>query len=207
MSEKKLEKLSSQEKSPAIISELRDKAKALSGEAKKIPRSIEALLDKYEEFIEEGMLTPAQIKKEYEELLAMRTLKSLTQKAKKLFRMLGELDLLGGKIQTVNEILFFQFSTSDKKSIKIHLNIDRVWLKENGLEQFKERLEEGFRKIAEVVKENEQIKAVSMKSSMVKNNKKGVRELGFKIDEEIAEFAFMAREEFLEKYLAENKDN
>ena len=171
----------------------------------KLLKKINSLLDGYEASLEKEMLTPAEIKREFNELLLIRGGKKILTKANALFIKLMTLDLFGGGMIKLSDILYVQ-SSLNKKSFKLHLDIDLQWLKQNKLKKFKEEFEKGLKQLAKIIKDSKKIKFITMESEMVKKNPKKVKEAGFTISERgLKKFASMTREDFLSKYLTPEK--
>jgi len=171
----------------------------------KLLKNIYSLLDGYEASLEKEMLTPAEIKREFNELLLIRGGKKILTKANALFIKLMTLDLFGGGMIKLSDILYVQ-SSLNKKSFKLHLDIDLQWLKQNKLKKFKEEFEKGLKQLAKIIKDSKKIKFITMESEMVKKNPKKVKEAGFTISERgLKKFASMTREDFLSKYLTPEK--
>jgi len=106
----------------------------------------------------------------------------------------------------------------EDKAISIHLDTAEEWIKEKGFGNFKKDIDIGLRKLAEIIKSNDQIKEVWATSWIVAKNPALVEKLGFTFVERIPDEyndavfldkrgnkmpfakASMTRKDFLDRY-------
>jgi len=125
----------------------------------------------------------------------------------------AEIFVKEGKYIKINDILSYG---AEENSVHLHLAPSKELLREIGKEEYQNLILDGFRKLALIIKENEDIKEVTATSPVVTNNPKGMEKFGFivvgpmseedrikhwKGGEKNVSQAYIPREIFLEKYL------
>ncbi len=111
----------------------------------------------------------------------------------------------------LSKVLFCGFDDK-RKSAHIHLAVAREFIKEFGIKAFIREVTDGLRKLAEIIKDNNEVNEVTATSWIVKEHPELMKNLGFTLADKKLELSpssddkrkrrdsFISREDFLSKY-------
>jgi hypothetical protein len=116
----------------------------------------------------------------------------------------------------LSEVLYMSINGQNEKEAEIHLAPATELIKQDGIGNFRKEVENGLKKLAEIIKTNDNIEKITATSWIVAKNPSLLERLGFTVIGEISKEereqenyrdekrpiakAFMKREDFLFKY-------
>ncbi len=118
----------------------------------------------------------------------------------------------GGKTK-LSETLYFDSNKDDPSVVQIHLAVAYEFIKQKGIVTFMNTVTEGLNRLAEIIKDNTDLKRITATSWIIYEHPKLIERLGFKISKKVfydnatefrtdgkAQLAWISKKDLLKRY-------